>query len=195
MATSKKGGRKAKTEATELLPPLAQGETVAITERLELVPVAELIPYARNARTHSQEQIRALQASIREYGFVSPVVIDAQRGIVAGHGRVLAAQAMGMECVPCVYAEHLTEAQKRSYLLADNRLAEMAGWDKGMVLAELEELQELGADTICTGFVLEELKLPDRADKETVRESSTRSKKLVTCPECGCEFSPTRRRK
>lgn len=176
-----------------LLPPLAEGERVAIPERLEAVPVAELIPYANNARTHSQKQIRALQASIREYGFVSPVVIDAGRNILAGHGRVLAAQALGLETVPCVYAEHLTDVQRRAYILADNRLAELAGWDMELAAGELEALAELGEDVSLTGFVLEEL--APKPEKAPVPESSTKSEKLVTCPSCGCEFSPTRRRK
>lgn len=186
MAKRKKSGQ-------PLLPPLAEGERVSMPEKLEAVPLAELVPYARNARTHSQKQIRALQASIREFGFVSPVIIDAGRNILAGHGRVLAAQALGLETVPCVYAEHLTEAQRRAYILADNRLAEMAGWDMELAAGELEALAELGADVSLTGFTLEEL--TPKPEKEPVPESSTRSEKMVTCPSCGCEFSPTRRRK
>ena len=108
---------KRKKKDQPLLPPLAEGEWVAMPEKLEAVLVAELVPYADNARTHSPKQIRALQASIREFGFVSPVIIDAGRNILAGHGRVLAAQALGLETVPCVYAEHLTEAQRRAYIL------------------------------------------------------------------------------
>ena len=176
-----------------LLPPLAEGEWVAMPEKLEAVLVAELVPYADNARTHSPKQIRALQASIREFGFVSPVIIDAGRNIFAGHGRVLAAQALGLETVPCVYAEHLTEAQRRAYILADNRLAELAGWDMELVTGELEALEELGTDVSLTGFALEEL--TSKPEKKPIPESSTKSEKLVTCPSCGCEFSPTRRRK
>lgn len=156
---------KRKKKDQPLLPPLAEGEWVAMPEKLEAVLVAELVPYADNARTHSPKQIRALQASIREFGFVSPVIIDAGRNILAGHGRVL----------------------------ADNRLAELAGWDMELVTGELEALEELGTDVSLTGFALEEL--TSKPEKKPIPESSTKSEKLVTCPSCGCEFSPTRRRK
>ena len=92
-------------------------------ERLELIETDKLIPYANNARTHSDEQIKKIQASLREFGFVNPVLIDKDCGIIAGHGRVEAAKREGIVEVPCVWVEHLTEAQKKAYILADNRLA------------------------------------------------------------------------
>ncbi|OQA29789.1 MAG: ParB-like nuclease domain protein [Betaproteobacteria bacterium ADurb.Bin341] len=122
------------------------------TERLELVSIDKLIPYANNARTHSDEQIKKIQASLREFGFVNPVLIDKDCGIIAGHGRVEAAKREGMTEVPCVWVEHLTEAQKRAYILADNKLAELAGWDAKMLSSELDALTDSGFDLSIAGF-------------------------------------------
>ncbi len=127
------------------------------TERLELIAIDKLIPYANNARTHSDDQIKKIQASLREFGFVNPVLIDKDCGIIAGHGRVEAAKREGITEVPCVWVEHLTEAQKKAYILADNRLAEDAGWDMELLSIELEELQELDFDIGLTGFNSDEL--------------------------------------
>lgn len=122
------------------------------TERFEKVDINKLVPYARNARTHSKEQILQLQASIREFGFVNPCIVDKNLNIIAGHGRVLAAKAEGMTEVPCVFVEHLTEAQKRAYIIADNRLALNAGWDAEMLSVELAELQGADFDVSLLGF-------------------------------------------
>lgn len=122
------------------------------TDRLELIETSRLVPYINNARTHSAEQIKKLQASLREFGFVNPVLVDKNLTILAGHGRVQAALAEGIEKIPCVFVEHLTEAQKRAYILADNRLAEMAGWDEEILRAELDALAELNFDISLTGF-------------------------------------------
>jgi len=127
------------------------------TEKLELIAIDKLIPYANNARTHSDAQIKKIQASLREFGFVNPVLIDKDCGIIAGHGRVEAAKREGMTEVPCVWVEHLTEAQKKAYILADNKLAEMAGWDMELLSIELEELKELDFDIDLTGFGADEL--------------------------------------
>jgi len=125
---------------------------VRSTERFEKVPIDRLVPYARNARTHSKEQIAQLRASIREFGFVSPCIIDKDYNIIAGHGRVLAAREEGIAEVPCVLAEHLTDAQKRAYILADNRLALNAGWDEEMLSVELADLQGADFDLSLLGF-------------------------------------------
>jgi ParB-like chromosome segregation protein Spo0J len=127
------------------------------TEKLELIDISKLIPYANNARTHSDEQIKKIQASIREFGFINPVLIDKDYGIIAGHGRVEAAKREGIKKVPCVWVEHLTEAQKKAYILADNRLAEMAGWDNNILRIELAELQEIEFDINITGFEEEDI--------------------------------------
>ena len=95
----------------------------------KLAPVDDLIPYARNARTHSPTQIAQIASSIREFGFTNPVLVDGDRGVVAGHGRLLAARQLGMVEVPTIELSHLTEGQKRAYVIADNRLALSAGWD------------------------------------------------------------------
>ena len=121
------------------------------------VSVAELVPYARNSRTHSPQQVDKIAASIREFGFLNPVIIDGQNGIVAGHGRVLAAQKLGMTTLPVIEAAHLTEAQKRAYVIADNRLALDAGWDNDLLKVELGDLGEAGFDLSLTGFEIDEI--------------------------------------
>ena len=128
-------------------------------QKFELVDVERLIPYANNARTHSAEQILQLRASLREFGFVNPILVDANLNVIAGHGRLAAAKAEGVEKVPCVFVEHLTPAQKKAYILADNRLAELAGWDEDILRAELENLRELDFDVSLTGF--EDFKFTD----------------------------------
>ena len=127
------------------------------TQKLEQVPIDKLVPYARNARTHSKEQIAQLRASLREFGFVSPAVIDADYNILVGHGRITAAREEGYETVPCVFAENLTEAQKRAYILADNQLALNAGWDEEMLSVELSDLQDQSFDLSLLGFDASEL--------------------------------------
>jgi ParB-like chromosome segregation protein Spo0J len=120
--------------------------------RYELVPIEALIPYATNARTHSPEQVSQIAASIREFGFISPVIADADNGIIAGHGRVLAAQKLKLASVPCIRVEHLSETQKRAYILADNKLALNADWDDDLLRVEIAELKEENFDALLTGF-------------------------------------------
>jgi DNA modification methylase len=127
------------------------------TERFEKVSIDKLIPYARNARTHSKEQILQLRASLREFGFVNPVLCDKDYSIIAGHGRVMAAKEEGITEVPCVFVEHLTDAQKRAYILADNRLAMNAGWDSEMLSVELADLHGADFDLALLGFDNKEL--------------------------------------
>jgi DNA modification methylase len=122
------------------------------------VPVSALVPYARNSRTHSAMQVDKIAASIREFGFLNPIIIDGDNGIVAGHGRVLAAQKLGLKDLPCIEAGHLTEAQKRAYVIADNRLALDAGWDNELLKVELQDLDSQGFDLTLTGFELGEIK-------------------------------------
>jgi hypothetical protein len=136
-------------------------------------PVEALIPYARNARTHSEAQVALIAGSIREYGFNSPVLVDAANGIIAGHGRVLAARKLGLATVPTVELAHLSEAQKRAYVLADNRLAEQAGWDREMLALEAADLSDLGVDLGDLGFEAAEIdrllgrNQPDPREEET----------------------------
>jgi hypothetical protein len=119
---------------------------------IERLNIADLIPYAANARTHSDEQVAQIAASIREFGFTNPVLIDAQGTIVAGHGRVMAARKLGMETVPCIRLGYLTPAQVRAYVIADNKLALNAGWDEELLAAEMEALKDMGVDLSMTGF-------------------------------------------
>ena len=122
------------------------------TTDMELIPIDKLIPYANNARTHSKEQITKLRSSLREYGFISPVIIDRDFNVLAGHGRVTAAKEEHITEVPCVFVDHLSEAQKKGYILADNRFAMDAGWDEDMLRVEMEALQGMDFDLGLTGF-------------------------------------------
>lgn len=127
------------------------------TTQMELIPISKLVPYINNARTHSPEQINKLRSSMREFGFINPVIIDKDYGIIAGHGRVMAAKEEGIDEVPCVFAEHLTETQKKAYILADNRMALDAGWDEEMLKIELETLQGMDFDVSLIGFEEDEI--------------------------------------
>ena len=127
------------------------------TTEFQLVDINKLVPYANNARTHNKEQLLKLRSSLREFGFVNPVIIDREYNVLAGHGRIMAAKEEGIAEVPCVYADHLTEAQKKAYILADNRMALDAGWDEELLSVEMQELQELGFDLSMTGFDEKEL--------------------------------------
>lgn len=122
-----------------------------------MLPLADLIPYARNSRTHSDAQVAKIAASIKEFGFLNPVITDGQNGIIAGHGRVLAAQKLKLTEVPCIEAAHLSEAQKRAYVIADNRMALDAGWDIDMLKIELKDLFDFNFDLDLTGFNQDEL--------------------------------------
>lgn len=127
------------------------------TTEMQLVPIAKLVPYVNNARTHSPEQITKLRSSLREFGFINPVIIDRDFNVIAGHGRILAAKEEGITEVPCVFADHLTEAQKKAYIIADNRMAMDAGWDEELLRVEIESLQGMDFDPLLTGFDEKEL--------------------------------------
>ena len=127
------------------------------TTEMQLISTDKLVPYVNNARTHSAEQILKLRSSLREFGFVNPIIIDKDFNVIAGHGRLMAAKEEGINEVPCVFADFLTEAQKKAYILADNRMAMDAGWDEELLKIEMEELQNLGYDLGYTGFDEKEL--------------------------------------
>lgn len=138
------------------------------TTEMQLVPIDKLVPYQNNARTHSPEQIAKLRSSLREFGFINPVIIDKDYGVIAGHGRIEAAREEGIKEVPCVFADHLTEAQKKAYIIADNRMAMDAGWDEELLRVEIEALQEMDFDPMLTGFdeaELAELFGPENPDE------------------------------
>lgn len=122
------------------------------TTEMQLVPVEKLIPYINNARTHSDEQIKKLRSSLREFGFINPVIIDRNFNVIAGHGRILAAKAENISEVPCVFVDYLNDAQKKAYILADNRMAMDAGWDEELLRVEIESLQGSDFDVSLTGF-------------------------------------------
>ena len=129
-------------------------------KQVERVAVDKLIPYINNAKVHSEDQITKIASSIREFGFVNPILIDKDFNIIAGHGRAMAAKKLGMDEVPCVFVEGLTDAQRKAYILADNRLGELAEWDMDLVKLELEELELANFDIDLTGFDINEFLKP-----------------------------------
>jgi hypothetical protein len=136
--------------------------------------INKLIPYARNSRTHSDEQVLQIAASIREFGWTNPVLVDKNNTIIAGHGRVLAARKLGIEEVPTISLEHLTEGQVRAYVIADNKLGLNAGWDDGLLISELEALKEDGFDIGIIGFTEKELDEVKELEKENENNEETK---------------------
>ncbi len=138
-----------------------EGFFVNMPSRMEIRKIDELIPYANNARTHPPEQLEKLKASLQAFGWVSPVLIDEAGHVIAGHGRIQAAQLAGIQEAPCVLVEHLSAEQRRAYILADNRLAELSGWDEALVAGETAALRDAGPDLSLTGFDGADLQLSD----------------------------------
>lgn len=174
--------------------------------KFEIRSVDALIPYARNARTHSPEQVQKLAGSIKEFGFINPVIISDDGCVLAGHGRIMAAQKLGIKQVPCVVESHLTEAQKKAYILADNRLALDSGWDEEMLKIEISELKEMDFNLDSIGFdgveIDEIFKDHDVQEftENLTEDKDTHSKELDlgdfdqdkfkhTCPRCGMRFN------
>ncbi len=127
---------------------------------IDYLPTADLIPYALNSRTHTDTQVAQIAASIHEFGFTNPILIDEKATVIAGHGRLLAAQRLDLPEVPTILLSGLTQAQKKAYVIADNKLALNAGWDADLLTAELESLKEMDFDISITGFD----ELPDLDD-------------------------------
>jgi len=153
----------------------------------------DLIPYARNSRTHSAEQVAQIAASIREFGWTNPILIDGENGIIAGHGRVLAAHKLGETQVPTIELSHMSDTQKRAYIIADNKLALNAGWDDEMLALEIDELKEAGFDLSFTGFTIDDinaLKTPDfdAASEDDQGKLDQLDPKWIACPHCGKKF-------
>ena len=145
--------------------------------KVQEVAVNELVPYEKNAKLHGEDQIEKLKASILEFGFLTPCLIDKKKNIIAGHGRVMAAKALGMETVPCVFIEGLSEAQRKAYILADNRLGELGEWDMELVTSELEELRDMDFNIDLTGFELPEMQdLDDIIEDEVPENVASRCK-------------------
>ena len=163
---------------------------VIVTRRVD-----DLIPYARNSRTHSDAQVAQIAASVREFGWTNPVLVDGENGIIAGHGRVLAARKLGMEEVPCIELAGLTDTQRRAYIIADNKLALNAGWDNELLALEFGELQDLGFDLDLTGFDAGELEALAGSEENDVPQRSTAREVDADafemehkCPRCGFEY-------
>lgn len=158
---------------------------------IEHLKTSDLIPYARNAKKHAPAQISKLCGSIKEFGFNNPVLIDRDNGIIAGHGRVMAAQSLALESVPCIRLGHLSDTQRKAYILADNRLAEIGGgWDEEMLKLELADLAALDVDVAEIGF--DETAFPEinfepgtEADQGKLDEKSP-----IECPHCHMHFTP-----
>jgi hypothetical protein len=150
-------------------------------------PVADLIPYARNSRTHSDAQVAQIAASIREFGWTNPVLLDGDNGIIAGHGRVMAAQKLGETQIPTIELGHMTQNQKRAYIIADNKIALNAGWDEEVLKLELEELTDI--EQIATAFSPEELNLLfngwqsniDRMNDIDAKDTTSKEKIVIVC--------------
>lgn len=156
--------------------------------------VSDLIPYVNNSRTHSQEQVKQIASSIKEFGFTNPVLIDDENMIIAGHGRVQAAQLLKIDKVPCVTLSGLTDTQKKAYIIADNKLALNAGWDDEMLANEILALQEQEYDISLLGFDDDEIKdiisggvfLPASLDEQGQLDKL--APKMTTCPNCKHEY-------
>ena len=162
-------------------------------DKVEQWSIDRLIPYANNARTHSAEQVAQIAASIKEWGWTTPVLVDEQGSIIAGHGRTLAAHKLKMTEIPVMVAEGWSDAKKRAYIIADNKLAMNAGWDNEMLALELGEIGELGFDLDLTGFKAEEIQTLQPPDFEPGTEEDQGKldeldPKWIACPHCGKEF-------
>lgn len=158
--------------------------------QIEQIPTEKLIPYARNAKAHPDAQIAQIAASIKEFGWLVPCVVDADNVLVCGHGRVLGAQKLGMAEVPCVRASHLTPNQLKAFRLTDNQLTMNSGWDDDLLKLEIGDLDLEGFDLDMLGFDDNELMrlkeiLPDEADGKEFDESCADDVEFLTCPQCG----------
>ena len=166
--------------------------------KIEQIETGKLIPYARNSRTHSEAQVAQIAGSIREFGFTSPVLIDAENGIIAGHGRIMAAQKLGLKDVPCIRLDHLTETQRKAYVIAENKLALNSGWDEEMLGLELADLREMDFDLDLLGFdnfAIEQFLNPPEQNEEAPESSGGEidvdgMQMECACPKCGFEFDP-----
>jgi len=163
-------------------------------DKVQRRKVDDLIPYARNSRTHSDAQVAQIAASIREWGWTMPILVDEVGNVIAGHGRIMAAQKLGLDDVPCMTATGWSEAKRRAYVIADNKLALNAGWEMDTLKIEMQELDELGFDLTLTGFDVGEMTAlfdePDFApgtegDQGKLDELAP---KIVNCPHCGQDF-------
>lgn len=162
---------------------------------IENINIEQLHPYENNSRVHTDSQIEKLRNSIKEFGFIKPIIIDENNTILAGHGIFYAAQAEGFETIPCIRNTNLTEAQKKAYIIADNKLSDMSYFDMTIVIDELKTLNSVDFDTLITGFDIADLLSDDLSsidsffeDKITAETEKEQKKNTVLCPFCGEEF-------
>ena len=159
--------------------------------RVEYRPLDALIPFARNPRAHSDEQVAQITASIKEFGFTNPILLDGANGIIAGHGRFAAARLLGLKTLPCIELGHLTPEQKRAYIIADNKIALNSAWNDEFLRLELTDLKELGADLQLIGFnpmEIADITLGKDVEFREYDESAADDVQLITCPACGKSF-------
>jgi ParB-like chromosome segregation protein Spo0J len=176
--------KKAKTEGKQTV-------TEPGSLNIEYRSLDSLVPYSRNPRTHSEEQVSQIAASIREFGFTNPILIDSKQRVIAGHGRLAAAKELGMETVPCIDLSHMTEKQRRAYIIADNKIALNGGWNEDLLRVELTALKELGSDLDLTGFdamELADIMLGKNVEFKEYDESAADDVQMLTCPKCGHTF-------
>lgn len=171
----------------------AEGEKSAVPASLELEYrlTDSLEPYKRNPRIHSPAQVEQIAASIREFGFNNPILLDSDGTVIAGHGRLEAAKLLGLQEVPCIVLGHLDEAQRRAYLIADNKISLNSVWSEELLRVELMDLKELGADLNVLGFSameLADITLGKDVEFKEYDESAADDVQLVTCPKCGHSF-------
>ena len=156
--------------------------------QIEQLKVGDLIPYVNNSRTHSDEQVMQVASSIKEFGFTNPILIDDDGGIIAGHGRLMAAKKLGLDKVPCIRLGHLSEAQRKAYVIADNKLALNSGWDNDLLKIELMQLDSIDFDLNLTGFDLSELaNIFDPVTEEIELKEQTYSETFNIIIECDDE--------
>lgn len=160
-------------------------------QHIEQIAIKKLIPYARNSRTHSDLQISQIAASIQEFGFTNPILITSECDIIAGHGRVLAAKKLGFDTVPCIKLDHLSETQRKAYIIADNQLALNAGWDFDVLAVEIDELNDAKYDISLLSFTNEQLAdMIGSAEEppEIEQEKPKKDSETMICPKCHHEF-------
>jgi ParB-like chromosome segregation protein Spo0J len=163
---------------------------IKTSQRIEQIDIKKLIPYARNSRTHSDIQISQIAASIKEFGFTNPVLISDTYDIIAGHGRVLAAKKLGYDSVPCIRLDHLSETQRRAYVIADNSIALNSDWNFDMLSVEIDELNDYKYDVSLLAFSNEQLSELVGSPEELPepKEELKSDKKSTICPKCNWEF-------
>ena len=173
------------------MPPNGSETGIQAGLRVEYRPLEALIPFARNPRAHSDDQVAQIAASIKEFGFTNPILLDGENGVIAGHGRLAAAKVLGLKTVPCIELGHLSEAQKRAYVIADNKLALNGIWNEDLLRLELTDLKALGANLELIGFdamELADILLGKDVSFKEYDESAADDVELMTCPKCGNSF-------